>query len=179
MPTTKVGLDREQVVAAVLRLARDEGIEQVSMRALAAELGVSAPSLYHHLPSKEAILDLAAEEVLASIRVPAAAGSWDLQLSALYANGRQAMLPVPGIATVLQTRPLVGAGKALDRVSRRILEDAGLSAARAREANAVLYTYVLGSVALAHSYAPASSDKGFDYGLRAIIAGIREQEQLP
>ena len=38
-------------------LADAEGLAAVTMRRLAADLGVEAMSLYHHLPGKEALLD--------------------------------------------------------------------------------------------------------------------------
>lgn len=170
-------LDKAAVVAAVMRLAQADSVEKVTMRAIAAELEASAASLYHHLPSKQELLDLVAQEVLASIEIPTA-GPWDEQLRTLYIRGRAAMLRVPGIAMVLQTRPLVPAGRALNAASMRMLLDAGISRAHAKEANALLYTHQLGSVALEHSYGPSSSAKTFEYGMDVILAGLKGVEQV-
>src|SRR5438128_816157 len=46
-----------QIVAAARAVLAVEGVEALTMRRLAAELGIQAPSLYKHLPSKEAVED--------------------------------------------------------------------------------------------------------------------------
>ncbi|MBV9291977.1 MAG: TetR family transcriptional regulator [Frankiales bacterium] len=50
-------LSRELILDTAFALADREGIESVTMRAVAAKLGVEAMSLYHHVPNKKAILD--------------------------------------------------------------------------------------------------------------------------
>lgn len=50
-------LSRDRVLAAGVRLADTEGLASVTMRRLAADLGVEAMSLYHHLPGKNGLLD--------------------------------------------------------------------------------------------------------------------------
>jgi AcrR family transcriptional regulator len=96
-------LDRAQVVAGLHNLTRRVGVQRVTMRELAAELGVAVPSVYYHVPGKQAALDLLAESLLAAIPVPAA-GPWDARLIELYCTAREAILAVPGVAGVLQTR---------------------------------------------------------------------------
>lgn len=176
----RIGLDRETVVAAVLRLAAKHGVVDVTMRSIAAELGVSAPSLYHHLPSKQSILDLAAEEVLSSIEIGPATGTWEQRLRRQYGNARRQLLTIPGIATVLQTRPLSMAGRAQDQASRQILHDGGFSPAEIDDINSLLYTHLLGSVSLEHNTVaagikPASSAGAYEYGLSVILSGLVAQ----
>jgi AcrR family transcriptional regulator len=62
-------LTRERVLRTALQLADRDGIEALTMRALAEALGVEAMSLYYHLPNKNAILDGVVEEVFAEIEV--------------------------------------------------------------------------------------------------------------
>jgi AcrR family transcriptional regulator len=50
-------LTRDRVVAAALRIMDDEGLEAVTMRRIAREVGVEAMSLYHHVRDKEDLLD--------------------------------------------------------------------------------------------------------------------------
>ncbi len=69
-------LDRAQVVRALHNLARRVGAQRVTMRELAAELGVAVPSVYYHVPGKQAALDLLAESLLAAIPLPGT-GPWD------------------------------------------------------------------------------------------------------
>ena len=54
-------LDRAQVVESLHNLARRVGVQGVTMRDLAAELGAAVPSVYYHVQGKQAALDLLAE----------------------------------------------------------------------------------------------------------------------
>jgi len=60
-------LSRRRIVATALRLIDRDGLEAVTMRRLAEELGVQAPSLYNHMRSKEALLDAVAESVFEEV----------------------------------------------------------------------------------------------------------------
>ena len=88
-------LDRARVVASLHNLARRVGVRGVTMRDLAAELGAAVPSVYYHVPGKQAALDLLAESVLAEIPVPET-GPWDSRLIELYCAAREVILAVPG-----------------------------------------------------------------------------------
>lgn len=68
-------LDEDAIVDAALKLVRRHGIEKLSMRALARDLDVSPMALYHHVPSKAALLDRIREAVIAV--VPDARASFD------------------------------------------------------------------------------------------------------
>ena len=63
-------LSRERVLRAAIGLADAEGIEALSMRKLARELGVEAMSLYNHVANKDAILDGIVEVVARKKRAP-------------------------------------------------------------------------------------------------------------
>jgi TetR/AcrR family tetracycline transcriptional repressor len=172
-------LDRAQVVAGVHNLARRVGIQRVTMRELAAELGVAVPSVYYHVPGKQAALDLLADSLLASIPVPAA-GPWDAKLIELYCTAREVIRRVPGVAGMLQTRMPGESARRLDRLSRSLLAEAGLAKGPAAAAHTVLFTYLLGSVTMEElrSVAPTGRDTRqaaarFRSGLDVIIAGIR------
>jgi AcrR family transcriptional regulator len=60
-------LSRDRVLQTALQLADRDGLDALTMRALAVELGVEAMSLYYHLPNKNAILDGVVETVFAEI----------------------------------------------------------------------------------------------------------------
>lgn len=172
-------LDREQVVSALYELARRVGVQRVTMADLAVELGAAKPSVYYHVPGKQAALDLLAEAVLATIGEPPP-GPWDRRLRQLYCAARKAMLEVPGIAVVLQTNGNGQTARRHDRLSRSLLGEAGLDAAAASAAHSLLYTYLLGSVsledsrpALTSARARRQADARFERGLELIFAGIR------
>lgn len=60
-------LNHERILGAALALVDAEGLEGATMRRLAEELEVRAPSLYNHFPSKEALLDALADAVMAGV----------------------------------------------------------------------------------------------------------------
>lgn len=166
-------LDRAQVVSALHTLARRVGVQQVTMRELAAELGAAVPSVYYHVPGKQAALDLLAESVLADIPVPAA-GPWEVRLAELYCSARQVILGVPGVAGLLQASGGGERARKLDRLSRSLLADAGVAKSVATASHTVLYTYLLGSVSLEETRpSNRQATSRFRAGLDVIIAGIK------
>lgn len=60
-------LTRERIVATALALVDRDGLATVTMRRIADELGVQAPSLYNHMRSKDALLDAVAESVMEQV----------------------------------------------------------------------------------------------------------------
>src|SRR5918998_6791971 len=67
-------LTRERILGAGLRIVDEEGIEALSMRRLAAELGVNPMSIYHHLPGKAAVVSGLVGMVFSGMRVPPSGG---------------------------------------------------------------------------------------------------------
>lgn len=58
------------MLEAAIRVADRGGVEAITMRRVAQELGVEAMSLYHHVPNKDAILDGVVDMVFAAIELP-------------------------------------------------------------------------------------------------------------
>lgn len=171
-------LDRDEVVAALQTLARRIGVQRVTMRGLAAELGAAVPSVYYHVPGKQAALDLLAESVLADIPEPGS-GPWDRRLVDLYCASREVLLDVPGIAGILQTNGDGECARRLDGLSRELISESGLTASVVNAAHAVLYTYLLGSVSLEEARPPSAptptkrqAAARYRAGLNVILAGI-------
>jgi AcrR family transcriptional regulator len=69
-------LTRDRIVDAALRIMDAEGLDAVSMRRVARELGVEAMSLYHHVEDKDALLDGICELVMSSFRFPEPTDDW-------------------------------------------------------------------------------------------------------
>lgn len=61
------GLDVDRIVAAAVALADAEGLAALSMRRVAADLGVAAMTLYTHLPGKGELVDLMLDSVLGEL----------------------------------------------------------------------------------------------------------------
>jgi AcrR family transcriptional regulator len=74
--TPRERLSRERIVDAALQVMDAEGLEAVSMRRVARELGVEAMSLYNHVESKEDILDGICERVMCDFEFPEPSGEW-------------------------------------------------------------------------------------------------------
>ncbi|GAA4977625.1 TetR/AcrR family transcriptional regulator C-terminal domain-containing protein [Yinghuangia aomiensis] len=70
-------LTKARVLEAAVRVADRGGVEAITMRKVAQELGVEAMSLYHHVPNKGAILDGVVDVVFAAVELPdAGRGDW-------------------------------------------------------------------------------------------------------
>jgi AcrR family transcriptional regulator len=63
-------ISREAIVAAAIRLLDAEGLDALSMRSIADELGTGAASLYWHVGSKDGLLDLIFDQLIGEVTVP-------------------------------------------------------------------------------------------------------------
>lgn len=82
-------LTKARVLEAAVRVADRGGVEAITMRKVAQELGVEAMSLYHHVPNKDAILDGVVDVVFAAIELPdAEGGDWQEALRARAFSAR-------------------------------------------------------------------------------------------
>jgi AcrR family transcriptional regulator len=60
---------RERILAAAIEIAADRGFEACTVKAVATAVGIKAPGLYSHFPSKEAIITEAVSRVLTDFSV--------------------------------------------------------------------------------------------------------------
>lgn len=107
-PRQRTGLSRGRVLSAAVELADAEGVESLTMRALAERLGVEAMSLYYHVANKAALLDGVADavigEILTAVRSPAEDEDWRSALRERILAARSVLLRHPW-APPLLTRP--------------------------------------------------------------------------
>src|SRR3954468_9816449 len=108
MATTKERLRRDDVTGRALALADAEGIDAVTIRRLAADLGVTPMALYWHFQDKERLLDGVAELVLAQVTLPAAAEPrpWDERLREGFDDRLAGLAAHPSVVDVVKTRIL-------------------------------------------------------------------------
>lgn len=170
-------LDRSVVVAAAVRVAERGGVRSVTVRALAAELGLSTTAMYRYVDGKTELLNLVAEATLATVELPES-GPWQHRIRVFATSARKAMLRIDGIAEVLQTHPAKGAAQQVDALMQRLVIDAGVPPARRESARLLLMIFVLGSVSfeqaidgLPHGLT-VSPDKRFEQGLDVLVAGL-------
>jgi AcrR family transcriptional regulator len=84
-------LNRERVLRAAVALADARGAQELTMRKLAAELGVEAMSLYNHVANKDDLLNGMIEIVFGEIEPPAAGGDWKSELRKRALSTREAL----------------------------------------------------------------------------------------
>ncbi|WP_331767153.1 TetR/AcrR family transcriptional regulator [Embleya sp. NBC_00896] len=79
------GVTLDALAKAGLVVLERDGFDALSMRSVAAELGVQAPSLYWHVRDKDELLDLLADELLAiaAPQLPPTRGDWRVELREL------------------------------------------------------------------------------------------------
>jgi AcrR family transcriptional regulator len=99
-------LDRSAVLEAALALVDREGLDGLTMRRLAAEVGVEAMALYRHADSKEGLLDGLVETVLGKLQIDPDAEDWRAQLHGLASDFRQVTLSHPNVLPLIVARPL-------------------------------------------------------------------------
>ena len=98
----RASLSRDVLVASTLRLIRSAGVGNVTLRALAADLGVSPTALYRHVRDKDDLLRLAAEAVLAEVEIPHDdEGDWAERFSLLARRTRAELKLYPGLGTYM------------------------------------------------------------------------------
>lgn len=147
-PVTQVRLNRQRILAAALRLVDEQGLEGLSMRKLAASLGVEAMSLYTYVPSKSALLTGVLEVLVAELDVPMDDHQpWVERIRAGARSFRQVAHKHPAFVRMLTTQQEytelllypteLGLG---------ILRGAGLDPAQAAFAYQTLMGYLLGAL---------------------------------
>jgi AcrR family transcriptional regulator len=147
-------LSRERIVRAAVSLVDAEGLSALSTRRLAAELGVSGPSLYNHFSTKDALLDAVVDHVLGEVDLsmwsaPAAAaesGGWSAALLDWARSYRAALVAHPNLVPVLAQGPgrRANALRLADAVFGGLV-DAGWPKGEATRIGALMRYFVFGS----------------------------------
>jgi AcrR family transcriptional regulator len=143
-------LSRDRIVTAALSLVDAEGLAAVSTRRLAAELGVSGPSLYNHFRTKDQILEAVSDSVSAQVDLsmfdPADGRDWRTSLHDWAVSYRAALLEHPNIVPVLAQGPgRRPAGLRLADAVFGSMVDAGWPPAQATSIGALMRYFVTGS----------------------------------
>ena len=141
-------ISRDAVLRASMAIADADGLEAVTMQAVARRLGVTPMALYRHVASKADLLDALVEGLLTEFPLPAGDLPPRDRLRALGRGIREVARRHPNLFPLLLQRP------ATTPESRRVrdavcaaLEETGLGAAQARRAERLLSTVVLGFAA--------------------------------
>jgi TetR/AcrR family tetracycline transcriptional repressor len=186
-------LSESEIVTAALSLIRESGLDSLSMRALARDLGVPPMTIYNYVPSKEALRELVVNHILREIRVPGAdEGSWEDRLRQLERDARRVFSRHPGVSTQLRDGGIAEGARLAEGVLA-ILADGGFSPESCILCFATLYTFMMGQIDLDDMAAvfdvdsPRASLEGvarstkftrdelFEFGFDAVIEGLKSK----
>ncbi len=109
-----MAVTREQVVRTAIQLLDEGGLHHLTLRRLAAELGVQAPALYWHVRNKRELLDLMAEEIAAGAvpetehEAPLGKAFWDWWAQRAVASRRALLSHPDGALVAAGNRPTAG-----------------------------------------------------------------------
>lgn len=147
-------LSRDALVDAAEEIVASEGIDALTMRRLADELGSSPMSLYRHVRDKDELLLLLIERRAAELRLPPLPDDPRDRLVALFVLLFDSLSLSPWIVEVLAKGDLVAPSvlPVLDRILEAFLA-AGLSAEEAGRAYHVAWRYTVGELTVRHSTA--------------------------
>jgi TetR/AcrR family transcriptional regulator, tetracycline repressor protein len=141
---------REDIVRAAMRIVTAGGYEELSIRSLAASLGVAPMSLYRHIRDKDDLLDEVVDQLLARTWRPAAAeNDWRAWITEAASRLRDFLVSQPAALHVYLRHPVVSPA-AIDRMNAMIsvLRRTGIDEGAARSAYGTLHTYTVGFAAL-------------------------------
>jgi TetR/AcrR family transcriptional regulator, tetracycline repressor protein len=154
MPTgvnRTVRLDRDKVAEASLCLLDKVGLDGLTLRGVAAELGVQAPALYWHFANKQDLLDHVADAMtrpwLEAVPASSAGRPWDEWLADVGRSYRMLLLAHrDGARLVAGTRPLPDSLPLLDRCIAAFEASSGCSSGQALQCLITVTAYVRGFV---------------------------------
>jgi AcrR family transcriptional regulator len=101
---TRRPLSRDRVLRAAVELADAQGLEALSMRRLARELGVEAMSLYNHVANKDDLLDGIVDVAVAEISVPEPGEPWKAAMRRRAISTREMLVRHPWAAGLIESR---------------------------------------------------------------------------
>ncbi|WP_120003863.1 TetR/AcrR family transcriptional regulator [Nesterenkonia muleiensis] len=159
----KPKLRLEQIVAAGIELADSEGLEALSMRRLAQNLGVGTMSLYRYVPSKTELLNLMLDAVVgpSPSRFSATDRGWREFLTTTAHEGRRLYLEHPWTLQANWTRPVLGPNSVADmELFMSGLLDLPLKDREKMSLATALDSYVLGAVRQELLWLNAAAESG-------------------
>jgi TetR/AcrR family tetracycline transcriptional repressor len=172
----KGNLDRTTIVQTALRLLDEVGIDGLSTRRLAAELGIKSASLYWHFKDKDELLNEMSGVMFEECLLRADANQPGFDALDWLADGAKAIrrtaLSRRDGAQVMARLKAPGANSPIED-NVKAFAGSGLSDGEARMAIQTLQRFAIGAAMQEQSDAAASAgDEDFDFGLRTFIDGL-------
>jgi AcrR family transcriptional regulator len=99
-----VPLSKARVLGAAVALADEGGVDALSMRRLAQELGVVPMALYKHVANKDEMLGGMIDVVVGEIDPPLSGTDWKTAIRQRVLSARSALLRHPWASQVIESR---------------------------------------------------------------------------
>lgn len=179
-------LSRDGISCAGLKVARAEGVQNLTMKRLAQELDVTPMAIYRHFEDKsdliDAVLDRFVQETdICNHQVPAS--DWSNWLRTTYSKMYRGLQSMPSVYPYLSTASRFGPG-ASEVVEQTLstLQQAGFSQLRATQAASALNGFVIGCAIMDNAFYENIAQTGetiepeeaLESGLQLIIAGLQQ-----
>ena len=168
-------ISRQDIVDAALKAIRGDGFERMTIRGLAAKLGVAPMSLYRHIRDKDDLLDEVVDELLRPAwRPPDDVSDWQVWIIEAADILRQLLVAEPAVLYVYLRHP-VASPVAIERMEAmlEVLKGAGLDDEGAQHAYATVHTYTVGFAAL------QASRSGWKPSARRPMTGPANSRDTP
>lgn len=171
------GLDRERITGVTVRLLDAEGLAGFSMRRLAAELNVTAMSLYWYVDTKDDLLELALDAAFGELRLPGQGDGtqeWRAELRTLAGDYRQLLVRHSWLSPLAGRYLNIGPNSlAFSRVVRQVIRRTGLPTHRVTGAISAVFQFVYGYGTVEGQFLARVADAGVspdDYFRQAMSA---------
>jgi TetR/AcrR family transcriptional regulator, tetracycline repressor protein len=169
-------LTANQVVTEARRIAAQQGVQNLTMRRLAAALGVLPNALYTYFPDKDAILDAVLDDLLGDVKRSDPRRSWRRALASLMGSYRQILLEQPGLIALTVSRPMYGPNALRLREDiLGLLRQGRLDDGDVVSAFLALFAYTTGFVAFETARVPGKRDAQQRAHGRRLHASLPEE----
>ena len=161
----EVPLSKQRLVTEAIRLADSEGVDKLSMRRLADEVGAGVMSLYYYVANKDELLDAMVDIVFDEIELPTDPTGWKTAMRQRAMSARQVLARHPWAITLMESSTTPGpANLRHHEAVTACLREAGFSVEMATHANWLLDSYVYGFVLQAASLPFDTAEEFADMG---------------
>jgi AcrR family transcriptional regulator len=144
-PEERIPLSRKRVLRGAMAVADAAGVRALTIRSLAAELGVTPMSVYYYVANKSEILDGIVDEVFSEIDLPPGDGDWRSEIRRRANSARRVLSRHPWAIALLESRKTPGPATLRHHDAMiGTLRKAGFSVEMTAHAYALLDSYVYG-----------------------------------
>ncbi|MFF5898331.1 TetR/AcrR family transcriptional regulator [Streptomyces argenteolus] len=175
------GLDRERITAASVRLLDADGLAKFSMRRLAAELDVTAMSLYWYVDTKDDLLELALDTVFGELPATPEDAAWRERLRELATNYRRMLVRHPWVSALMGSFLNIGPHSMLFSYAvQDVVRATGLPLERQAGAMAAVFQFVYGFGTIEGNFVQRTARAGLtqDEYVQRAMGTIRAHPEL-